>query len=179
MVQLHKSKRFKKYKVMEKETEFVQVALNRIASKSRGCGFRSHGFPSNFTSCPSYISLQERMECRLLEGRERLTRVRRSAASTAEHTAAGGCEAIDRQLGALSQALEQWEGAALRARDSLEGALAATAASEEEYDHLTTQLENDLKELDGWLRGWSQELIKAEGRSNGEEAVDGWQLAKV
>lgn len=157
----------------------MQVALNRIASKSRGCGFRSHSFPSNFTSWPSYISPQERMECQLLEGRERLTRVRRSGGSTAEHTAAGGCEAIDRQLGALSQALEQWEGAALRARDSLEEALAATAASEEEYDHLTTQLESDLKELDGWLRVWSQELIKAEGWSNGEEAVDGWQLAKV
>ncbi|XP_074471039.1 nesprin-1-like isoform X4 [Sebastes fasciatus] len=122
--------------------------------------------------------VRERVECRLLEGRERLSRVRRSAASTAEHTAAGGCEAMDRQLGALSQALEQWEGAALRARDGLEGALAAAAASEEEYERLTARLEDELKELDGRLRGWSQELIKAEGRSNGEEAVEGWQLAK-
>ena len=86
---------------------------------------------------------------------------------------------MDRQLGALSQALEQWERAALRARDGLEGALAAAAASEEEYDRLTAQLEDELKELDGRLRGWSQELIKAEGRSNGEETVEGWQLAKV
>ncbi|XP_049914520.1 nesprin-1 [Epinephelus moara] len=85
---------------------------------------------------------------------------------------------MDRQLGALSQALEQWEGAALRARDGLEGALAAAAASEEEYDRLTARLEDELKELDGRLRGWSQELIKAEGRSNGEEAVEGWLLAK-
>ncbi|XP_040920912.1 nesprin-1-like [Toxotes jaculatrix] len=123
--------------------------------------------------------VRERVECRLLEGRERLSRVRRSAATTAEHTAAGGCEAMDRQLGALSQALEQWEGAALRARDGLEGALAAAAASEEEYNRLTAQLEDELKELDGRLRRWSQELIKAEGRSNGEEAVEGWQLAKV
>ncbi|XP_028460432.1 nesprin-1-like [Perca flavescens] len=123
--------------------------------------------------------VRERVECRLLEGRDRLSRVRRSAASTAEHTAAGGCEAMDRQLGALSQALEQWEGAALRARDGLEGALATAAASEEEYDRLTAQLEDELKELDGRLRGWSQELIKAEGWSNGEEAVEGWQLAKV
>ncbi|CAJ1078482.1 nesprin-1 [Xyrichtys novacula] len=122
--------------------------------------------------------VRECMECRLLEGRERLTRVRRSAATTAEHTAAGGCEAMDRQLGALSQALEQWEGAALRARDGLEGALTAATASEEEYDHLTACLEDELKELDGRLRGWSQELIKAEGQSNGEEAVKGWQLAK-
>lgn len=119
------------------------------------------------------------MECRLLEGRERLSRVRRSAASTAEHTAAGGCEAMDRQLGALSQALEQWEGAALRARDSLEGALASTAASEEEYERLSARLDEELKELDGRLRGWSQELVRAEGRSNGQEAVEGWQLAKV
>lgn len=125
------------------------------------------------------VSPQERVECRLLEGRERLSRVRRSAASTAEHTAAGGCEAMDRQLGALSQALEQWEGAALRARDGLEGALASTAASEEEYERLTGQLDDELKELDGRLRGWSQELVRAEGRSNGEEAVEGWQLAKV
>ncbi|XP_029965559.1 nesprin-1 isoform X1 [Salarias fasciatus] len=122
--------------------------------------------------------VRERVECRLLEGRDRLSRVRRSAASTAEHTAAGGCEAMDRQLGALSQALEQWEGAALRARDGLEGALASAAASEEEYDRLTARLEDELKEFDGRLRGWSQELIKAEGRSNGEEAVEGWQLAK-
>ncbi|XP_039981906.1 nesprin-1-like [Xiphias gladius] len=123
--------------------------------------------------------VRERVECRLLEGRERLSRVRRSAATTADHTAAGGCEAMDRQLGALSQALEQWEGAALRARDGLEGALAAAAASEEEYNNLTARLEDRLKEMDGRLRRWSQELIKAEGRSNGEEAVEGWQLAKV
>ncbi|KAG7239212.1 hypothetical protein INR49_029965 [Caranx melampygus] len=122
--------------------------------------------------------VRERVECRLLEGRERFSRVRRSAATTAEHTAAGGCEAMDRQLGALSQALEQWEGAALRARDGLEGALAAAAASEEEYNRLTARLEDELKELDGRLRRWGQELIKAEGWSNGEEAVEGWQLAK-
>lgn len=114
-----------------------------------------------------------------MEGRERLSRVRRSAATTAEHTAAAGCEAMDRQLGALSQALEQWEGAALRARDSLEGALACASASEEEYERLTARLDEELKELDGKLRGWGQELIKAEGRSSGEEAVEGWQLAKV
>lgn len=122
---------------------------------------------------------QERVECWLREGREHLSRVRRTAATAAEHTAAGGCEAMDRQLGALSQALEQWEGAALKARDGLEGALAAAQASEEEYDRLTTLLEDELKELDGRLRRWSQELIKAEGRSSGEEAVTGWQLAKV
>lgn len=155
------------------------AALNRIDCTSGGCSFRSHSFRSNFVSCLPSLSLQERVECRLLEGRERLSRVRRSAACAAEHTAAGGCEAMDRQLGALSQALEQWEGAALRARDGLEGALAAAAASEEEYNRLTARLEDDLKELDGRLRGWSQELIKAEGRSNGEEAVEGWQLAKV
>lgn len=119
------------------------------------------------------------MENRLLEGRDRLSRVRRSAASTAEHTAAGGCEAIDRQLGALSQALEQWEGAALRARDGLEVALAAAESSEEEYKCLTTQLENEFKDLDGRLKVWNQELIKAEGWSTGEEVVNGWQLAKV
>lgn len=119
------------------------------------------------------------MESRLLEGRDRFSRVRRCAASTAEHTAAGGCEAIDRQLGALSQALEQWEGAALRARDGLEVALAAAESSEEEYKRLTTRLDDELKELDGRLKGWNQELIKAEGWSTGEEIVNGWQLAKV
>ncbi|TWW68818.1 Nesprin-1 Enaptin KASH domain-containing protein 1 [Takifugu flavidus] len=122
--------------------------------------------------------VRECVESRLLEGRERFSRVRKSAASTAEHTAAGGCEAIDRQLGALSQALEQWEGAALRARDGLEVALAAAETSEEEYKRLTVQLEDELKELEGRLKWWSQELIKAEGWSNGEEAVKGWQLAK-
>lgn len=143
----------------------------KIATPHRGFGFRSN-FVLFFVS-------QERVECRLLEGRERLSRVRRSAAATAEHTAAGGCEAMDRQLGALSQALEQWEGAALRARDGLEGVLASTAASEEEYERLSGQLDDELKELDAQLRGWSQELVRAEGRSNGEEAVEGWQLAKV
>lgn len=157
--------------------KMMLAALNRISCTTGDCSLRSHSFRSNFD--PLSPSLQERVECRLLEGRERLSRVRRSAASTAEHTAAGGCEAMDRQLGALSQALEQWEGAALRARDGLEGALAAAAASEEEYDRLTAQLEDELKELDGRLRGWSQELMKAEGRSNGEEAVEGWLLSKV
>lgn len=125
------------------------------------------------------MSFQECVESRLLEGRDCFSRVRRSAASTAEHTAACGCEAIDRQLGALSQALEQWEGAALRARDGLEVALAAAESSEEEYKHLTMQLEDELKELDGRLKGWNQELIKAEGWSTGQEVVNGWQLAKV
>lgn len=86
---------------------------------------------------------------------------------------------MDRQLGALSQALEQWEGAALRARDGLEGALASAEASEEEYSRLTARLEEELKGLDGRLRVWSQELMRAEGRSNGPEAVEGWKLAKV
>ncbi|XP_061756512.1 nesprin-1-like isoform X2 [Nerophis ophidion] len=124
------------------------------------------------------LEVRERVECELLEGRECLSRVRRTAASAAEHTAAGGCEAMDRQLGALAQALEQWEGAALRSRDGLEGALASASASEEEYECLTSQLDEDLKALDGRLRGWSQELIKAEGWCNGEEAVAGWQLDK-
>lgn len=125
------------------------------------------------------LNPQERVECRLLEGRERLGAVRRTAKSAAEHTAAAGCEAMDRQLGALSQALEQWEGAALRARDGLEGALAAAAASEEECERRTTRLDDDSKELDARLRGWSQELMRAEGLCNGGEAVTGWQLAKV
>uniref|UniRef100_A0A8C7M5B3 Spectrin repeat containing nuclear envelope protein 1 n=1 Tax=Oncorhynchus kisutch TaxID=8019 RepID=A0A8C7M5B3_ONCKI len=120
-----------------------------------------------------------RVECQLLEGRDRLSRVRRSSGATAEHTAAGGCEAMDRQLGALAQALEQWEGAALRARDGLERALTTATEQEQEYERLTARMEEELRELDGRLKGWSQELSRAEGRSSGEEAVEGWQQAKV
>uniref|UniRef100_A0A8K9Y661 Spectrin repeat containing nuclear envelope protein 1 n=1 Tax=Oncorhynchus mykiss TaxID=8022 RepID=A0A8K9Y661_ONCMY len=135
------------------------------------------------------VSLQRRLSevikdvcdssCRLLEGRDRLSRVRRSSGATAEHTAAGGCEAMDRQLGALAQALEQWEGAALRARDGLERALTTATEQEQEYERLTARMEEELRELDGRLKGWSQELSRAEGRSSGEEAVEGWQQAKV
>uniref|UniRef100_A0A8K9XYB1 Spectrin repeat containing nuclear envelope protein 1 n=1 Tax=Oncorhynchus mykiss TaxID=8022 RepID=A0A8K9XYB1_ONCMY len=131
------------------------------------------------------VSLQRRLSevikdvcdssCRLLEGRDRLSRVRRSSGATAEHTAAGGCEAMDRQLGALAQALEQWEGAALRARDGLERALTTATEQEQEYERLTARMEEELRELDGRLKGWSQELSRAEGRSSGEEAVEGWQ----
>ncbi|XP_031656062.1 nesprin-1 isoform X1 [Oncorhynchus kisutch] len=122
--------------------------------------------------------VRERVECQLLEGRDRLSRVRRSSGATAEHTAAGGCEAMDRQLGALAQALEQWEGAALRARDGLERALTTATEQEQEYERLTARMEEELRELDGRLKGWSQELSRAEGRSSGEEAVEGWQQAK-
>ncbi|XP_042156778.1 nesprin-1 isoform X2 [Oncorhynchus tshawytscha] len=122
--------------------------------------------------------VRERVECRLLEGRDRLSRVRRSSGATAEHTAAGGCEAMDRQLGALAQALEQWEGAALRARDGLERALTTATEQKQEYERLTARMEEELRELDGRLKGWSQELSRAEGRSSGEEAVEGWQQAK-
>uniref|UniRef100_A0A8C7FN26 Spectrin repeat containing nuclear envelope protein 1 n=1 Tax=Oncorhynchus kisutch TaxID=8019 RepID=A0A8C7FN26_ONCKI len=129
------------------------------------------------------VSLQRRLsevikdvcDSSLLEGRDRLSRVRRSSGATAEHTAAGGCEAMDRQLGALAQALEQWEGAALRARDGLERALTTATEQEQEYERLTARMEEELRELDGRLKGWSQELSRAEGRSSGEEAVEGWQ----
>lgn len=86
---------------------------------------------------------------------------------------------MDRQLGALAQALEQWEGAALRARDGLERALTTATEQEQEYERLTARMEEELRELDGRLKGWSQELSRAEGRSSGEEAVEGWQQAKV
>ncbi|XP_068610253.1 nesprin-1 [Brachionichthys hirsutus] len=103
---------------------------------------------------------------KLRERVESLSLVRGGAASPAEHTAAGGCEAMGRQLGALSQALEQWEGAAQGARDGLGGALAA-------------RLEDELKELDEQQRRRSQQLVEAEGRGNlAQDILEGLQSAE-
>lgn len=86
---------------------------------------------------------------------------------------------MDREEAALRGAWEQWEGAALRARDGLEGALAHMASSEREFGDLAQRLDRDLLELGARLREWAGQLAQAEGRAGSEEAVQGWQVAKV
>ncbi|KAJ8270593.1 hypothetical protein GJAV_G00116870 [Gymnothorax javanicus] len=111
-------------------------------------------------------------------GRERLSRLQKSAAEAREHTAAAGCEAMDREEAALRGAWEQWESSVLRARDGLEGALSHMASSEREFSGMVERLDRDMMELEGRLRDWGGQLALAEGRNSCEEAVEGWQVAK-
>ncbi|XP_077587652.1 nesprin-1 [Stigmatopora nigra] len=112
------------------------------------------------------------------QGRERLARVQTSGAAARDHTAAGGYEAIEREEAALSSGWEQWEAAALRAHASLETALSQSAASELEFQALSTRLDRDTRELGRRIHDWRLGLGRAEGQSEGGDAVEGWRIAK-
>lgn len=113
------------------------------------------------------------------EGRERLRRVRLSAESACRLTAAAGCELMDGEVLALARALRQWEGQALRARDTLESAVTAATGAERERRRLAERLEEDTARLERQLRDWSDGLKRCERRNSGAEAVQGWTVAKV
>ncbi|KAJ8275253.1 hypothetical protein COCON_G00098780 [Conger conger] len=126
---------------------------------------------------PDCVRNDELMESRP-RGRERLLRLQRSAGEARERTAAAGCEAMDREEAGLRGAWEQWEGAALRARDGLEGALAHMASSEREFSGLAERLDRDLLQLAARLHEWAGQLAPGEGRADCEEAVRSWRVAK-
>lgn len=112
-------------------------------------------------------------------GRERLNRAQRCGAAARDHTGSGGYEAIEREEGALLSSWEQWERAALQTRASLETALSQMTASEQEFCSLSGQLEQEMQDLGRHLHDWRLRLGQAEGKTDGEDAVKSWQIAKV
>lgn len=86
---------------------------------------------------------------------------------------------MEREESALLSSWEQWERGALQTRASLETALSQIASSEQEFSSLSAQLEQDLREFSHQLHDWRLQLAQAEGKNDGEEAVKGWQIAKV
>lgn len=112
-------------------------------------------------------------------GRERLNRVQRCGAVARDHTGSGGYEAMEREEAALLSSWEQWERGALQTRASLETALSQIASSEQEFNSLSAQLEQDLQDFSHQLKNWCLRLAQVGGKNDGEEAVKGWQIAKV
>ncbi|XP_062858462.1 nesprin-1 isoform X4 [Trichomycterus rosablanca] len=112
------------------------------------------------------------------EGRERLRRVRMCAESACRLTAAAGCELMDGEVLALARALQQWEGQALRARDTLETAVSVATGAEHERRRLAEQLEEEMERLERQLKEWSDGLKRSERRNSGAAAVEGWTVAK-
>ncbi|TSR99415.1 Nesprin-1 [Bagarius yarrelli] len=86
---------------------------------------------------------------------------------------------MDSEVLALARALQQWEGQALRARDTLETAVTAATGAERERRRLTEQLEEDTGRLERQLKEWSDGLKCSERRNSGAHAVEGWTVAKV
>lgn len=86
---------------------------------------------------------------------------------------------MEREEAALVSSWEQWERGALQTRASLETTLSQIASSEQEFSSLSSQLEHNLHEFSRQLQEWRRQLAQAEGKTDGEEAVKGWQSAKV
>ncbi|XP_056332552.1 nesprin-1-like isoform X5 [Danio aesculapii] len=112
------------------------------------------------------------------QGRERLTRVQSCGAATRDHTSTVGCEVLEREEAGLLSAWEQWERGAKHVCSGLEGVLAQMANSEQEFNSLAAQLEQDLQEFSSKLQEWRIKLQQVEEMSAGDEAVQGWQIAK-
>lgn len=86
---------------------------------------------------------------------------------------------MEREEAALLSSWEQWERAALQTRASLETTLSQIASSEQEFNSLSAQLEQDLQDFNRQLQDWRLRLTQAERKNDGEEAVKGWQIAKA
>lgn len=86
---------------------------------------------------------------------------------------------MEREEAALVSAWEQWERSALQTRAGLETTLSQLASSEQEFSSRSVQLEQDLGAFAYQLQEWRRQLSQAEAKNDGEEAVKGWQLAKV
>lgn len=86
---------------------------------------------------------------------------------------------MEREEAALLSSWEQWERGALQTRASLETALSQIASSEQEFTSRSTQLEQDLRDFNRQLHDWRLRLSQVEGKNVGEDAVKGWQIAKV
>ncbi|XP_037550764.1 nesprin-1 [Nematolebias whitei] len=111
-------------------------------------------------------------------GRERLSRVQRCGVVARDFTSSGGYEALEREEATLLSSWEQWERTALQTRASLETALSQISSSEQEFSSLSAQLEQALQDFSSKLKDCRTRLTQAEGKSDGEEAVKGWHLAK-
>lgn len=100
-------------------------------------------------------------------------------AATRDHTSTVGCEVLEREESGLLSAWEQWERGAKHVCSGLEGVLAQMANSEQEFNSSAAQLEQDLQEFSSKLQEWRIKLQQVEEMTSGEEAVQGWQIAKV
>lgn len=132
-----------------------------------------------FLTCVFFLFfLQELLDSKQ-RGRERLNRVQRYGAVARDYTGSGGYEAMEREEAALLSSWEQWERVALQTRASLETSLSQISSSEQEFSSLSAQLEQDLQDFSRQLQGCRLRLCQAEKKNEGEEAVKGWQMAKV
>lgn len=113
------------------------------------------------------------------QGRERLERVQRCGAAARDHTSTVGCEALEREEAGLLSAWEQWERGAKHVHSGLEATLAQMASSDQEFSTLAAQLEQDLQDFSSRLHEWHDTLQQVEAMDTSEEAVQGWQIAKV
>lgn len=86
---------------------------------------------------------------------------------------------MEREEAALLSSWEQWERGALQTRASLETTLSQIASSEQEFNSRSARLEQDLRAFSHQLQDWRVQLSQAECKNNGEEAIKGWQIAKV
>lgn len=86
---------------------------------------------------------------------------------------------MEREEAALLSSWEQWERGALQTRASLETALSQIASSEQEFNSLSAQLEQNLQDFNRQLQNWRLRLAHPEDKNDGEEAVKRWQIAKV
>lgn len=130
------------------------------------------------TAAVLFVSSQELLDSKQ-RGRERLNRVQRCGAAARDHTGSGGFEAVEREEAALLSSWEQWERGALHTQAGLETTLSQMASSELEFHSLAAQLEQDIHDFGGQLQDWHFRLAQTEGKYSGEEAVKGWQIAKV
>lgn len=105
--------------------------------------------------------------------------MQRCGASARDHTSTVGCEVLEREEAGLLSAWEHWERGAKHVCSGLEGVLDQMANSEQEFNSLSAQLEQDLQEFSGKLNEWRKNLQQVEQMTSGEEAVQGWQVAKV
>lgn len=133
---------------------------------------------SNCNNDDTFFHFQELLDSKQ-RGRERLNRVQRFGAVARDHTGSGGYEAMEREEAALISSWEQWERGALQTRASLETTLLQITNSEQEFNRQSTQLEQDLQALSQQLQDYHGRLSQAESKHSGEEAVKGWQIAKV
>uniref|UniRef100_A0AAV2JAL2 Calponin-homology (CH) domain-containing protein n=1 Tax=Knipowitschia caucasica TaxID=637954 RepID=A0AAV2JAL2_KNICA len=111
-------------------------------------------------------------------GRERLNRVQRCGAVARDHTGSGGYESMEREEAALLTSWDQWERGALQTRASLETTLSQMVSSEQEFSSLSAQLDHDLHHFSRLLHQRSLHLSQAEAKTDGDEAVKGWEMAK-
>lgn len=86
---------------------------------------------------------------------------------------------MEREEAALLSSWEQWERGALQTRASLETALSQIASSEQEFNSLSAQLEQNLQDFNRQLHNWRLRLTHPEDKNDGEEAVKRWQIAKA